>query len=66
MSVGILGVMLYVSLFLGFIGLVAFLWGIKNHQFSDEKKMLQGVLYDGEEELNLAKQKEENSRRKNV
>ncbi|WP_027327055.1 cbb3-type cytochrome oxidase assembly protein CcoS [Helicobacter pametensis] len=64
MSVGILGVMLYVSLFLGFIGLVAFIWGIKNHQFDDAQKMMQGALFDDEEELNLARQKEE-KRRKN-
>ncbi len=65
MSVGILGVMLYVSLFLGFLGLVAFIWGIKNHQFDDAQKMMQGALFDSEDELNLAKQKEE-KRKKNV
>ena len=65
MSVGILGVMLYVSLFLGFLGLAAFIWGIKNHQFDDAQKMMQGALFDSEDELNLAKQKEE-KRKKNV
>lgn len=59
MSVGIVGVMLYISLLLGFIGLIAFIWGIKNHQFDDEKKMMQGVLYDSVEDLRLAKEKEE-------
>lgn len=65
MSVGILGVMLYVSLFLGLVGLFAFIWGIKNHQFDDAQKIKEGALFDGEEELNLAKQQEE-KRRKNV
>lgn len=65
MSVGILGVMLYVSLFLGFLGLLAFIWGIKNHQFDDGNKMRQAVLFDDEDELNLAKEKEE-KRRQNV
>lgn len=65
MSVGILGVMLYVSLFLGFMGLLAFIWGIKNHQFDDAQKMMQGALHDDEEELNLAKELED-KRRKNV
>lgn len=65
MSVGILGVMLYVSLFLGFLGLLAFIWGIKNHQFDDANKMMQAVLFDDEDELNLAKEKEE-KRRQNV
>lgn len=64
MSVGILGVMLYVSLFLGFIGLIAFIWAIKNHQFDDTQKMMQGALFDDEEELNFAREKEE-KRRKN-
>lgn len=65
MSVGILGVMLYVSLLLGFLGLLAFIWGIKNHQFDDGDKMRQSVLFDDEDELNFAKEKEER-RRKNV
>lgn len=65
MSVGILGVMLYVSLLLGFFGLLAFIWGIKNHQFDDGDKMRQAVLFDDEDELNFAKEKEER-RRKNV
>lgn len=66
MSVGILGVMLFISLLLGLIGLIAFIWGAKNHQFDDEKKMMQGVLYDGVEELNVAIEKEKRLRRNNV
>ena len=59
MNVGIVGVMLYISLLLGFIGLIAFIWGIKHHQFDYEKKMMQRVLYDSVEDLRLAKEKEE-------
>lgn len=34
----VIAMMLGASLFLGGIALVAFLWGIKNGQFDDEKK----------------------------
>nr|WP_275940453.1 cbb3-type cytochrome oxidase assembly protein CcoS [Wolinella succinogenes] len=51
---GMVGVMLGVSVFIGFLGLVAFLWGLRSGQFDDEKKMMQGVLFDGEEELQEA------------
>jgi len=48
----VVAMMLGASLFLGAIALVAFLWGIKEGQFDDEKKMLNQVLYDNEEDLN--------------
>lgn len=50
----IIAMMLGASLFLGGIALVAFLWGIKNGQFDDEKKMMNQVQYDDERELNDA------------
>lgn len=50
--------MITVSLFLGSLGVVAFIWGLKTGQFDDQEKMMQGVLFDGEEELNDAAQKE--------
>jgi len=50
----VVAMMLGASLFLGAIALVAFLWGIKEGQFDDEKKMLNQVLYDNEEDLNDA------------
>jgi cbb3-type cytochrome oxidase maturation protein len=46
--------MLGASLVLGALALGAFLWGIKNGQFDDEKKMMNQVLYDDEAELNDA------------
>ena len=33
----ILAVLIPVSLFLGFIGLVAFVWALRTHQFDDPK-----------------------------
>ncbi|HLD22901.1 MAG TPA: cbb3-type cytochrome oxidase assembly protein CcoS [Sulfuricurvum sp.] len=50
----VIAMMLGASLFLGGIALVAFLWGIKNGQFDDEKKMMNQVQYDDENELNDA------------
>jgi cbb3-type cytochrome oxidase maturation protein len=62
MSSGIMAIMLGVSTFLGFLGLLALLWGHKNGQFDDHKKFIDGALYDGEEELNDAKKMEEKKR----
>ena len=50
----VIAMMLGASLFLGAIALSALLWGIKNGQFDDEKKMMNQVLYDDESELNDA------------
>lgn len=52
MSTGMVGVMLGVSVFIGLLGLIAFIWGLRTGQFDDENKMMQGVLFDGEEDLN--------------
>lgn len=54
MNVTMVVVMLATSLVIGIIGLIAFLWGLKNGQFDDEKKMMQGVLFDDEEDLRRA------------
>lgn len=50
----VIAMMLGASLLLGGVALIAFLWGIKNGQFDDEKKMMNQVLYDDESELNDA------------
>lgn len=50
--------MLGASLFLGAIALAAFLWAIKTGQFDDEKKMMNQVQFDNEEDLNTAASKE--------
>lgn len=54
MDDNVLSMMLIVSIGLGFLGLLAFLWGLKTGQFDDEEKFLDGALYDGEEELKIA------------
>lgn len=51
--------MLGVSIFLGAIALFGFLWAVKNGQFDDREKFLNGVKFDGEDELNdMAKQEQ--------
>ncbi|UOS18941.1 cbb3-type cytochrome oxidase assembly protein CcoS [Helicobacter pylori] len=54
MNTEILTIMLVVSLLMGLIGLIAFLWGVKSGQFDDEKRMLESVLYDSTSDLNEA------------
>ena len=51
MNTTMVAVMLATSIVMGLIGLIAFLWGLKHGQFDDEKKMMQGVLFDSEEDL---------------
>jgi cbb3-type cytochrome oxidase maturation protein len=55
----VIAMMLGVSIFLGFIALVAFLWAIKNGQFDDEEKFLNATKFDGVDELNDAVKQEE-------
>ena len=54
----VIAMMLGVSIFLGAIALFAFMWAIKNGQFDDENKFLNAAKFDGEEELNDAKNQE--------
>ncbi|GAA9923182.1 cbb3-type cytochrome oxidase assembly protein CcoS [Helicobacter pylori] len=54
MNTEILTIMLVVSVLMGLIGLIAFLWGVKSGQFDDEKRMLESVLYDNASDLNEA------------
>lgn len=58
MNIEIIALMLGVSLLLGLFGLLAFIWGLRNGQFDDANKMMQGVLFDSVEDLNLAAQAE--------
>jgi len=51
MSSGIIAVMIGVSTFLGLIGLISLLWGVKTGQFDDEKKFLNATKFDDEESL---------------
>ena len=50
----VISMMLGVSVFLGAIALLGFLWAVKNGQFDDEKKFLNAAKFDGEDELNDA------------
>ena len=50
----IITMMLGASIFLGAIALSAFLWALKNGQFDDEEKFLNGSKFDGEDSLNDA------------
>ncbi|KMZ49017.1 cytochrome oxidase maturation protein Cbb3 [Helicobacter pylori] len=54
MNTEILTIMLVVSVLMGLVGLMAFLWGVKSGQFDDEKRMLESVLYDSTSDLNEA------------
>ena len=54
MNSGMIAVMLGVSLLIGLLGLIAFIWGLRTGQFDDEKKFTQGLLIDGVDELNDA------------
>lgn len=54
MNTPILAIMLIVSIIIGLIGLIVFLWGLKNGQFDDARKITHGALFDSVEDLNLA------------
>lgn len=68
MSGSILALMLGVSTFLGALGLIALLWGLKTGQFDDEEKFLNTARYDNEEDLQdavmMEKKREEAKKRK--
>lgn len=59
----VIAMMLGASIFLGAVALFAFLWAIKNGQFDDQEKFLNGAKFDGEDDLNdavnLERKKEE-------
>lgn len=54
-----LTVILIVSLLLGGLGVIAFLWALKTGQFDDEDKTAHTVFFDGEDELNAAREREQ-------
>ena len=59
MSESIVILMLSVSTFLGALGLISLLWGVKTGQFDDQSKFIDAARYDGEEELRDAVMMEE-------
>lgn len=54
----VVAMMLGVSLFLGGVALIAFLWAIKTGQFDDANRMMNQVKFDDEKELNDAADQE--------
>lgn len=50
----VLTMMLIVGLLISFSVLGVFIWGAKSGQFDDSRKMMDGLLFDSEEDLNDA------------
>jgi len=59
MSSGVVILMLSVSTLLGALGLIALLWGLRNGQFDDQSKFIDGARYDNDEDLRDAIMMEE-------
>lgn len=55
---GTLTMMLIVGLILSFAILGIFIWGAKGGQFDDNRKMMDGLLFDSEDDLNDAVKRE--------
>ena len=66
MNSGMIAIMLSVSLLIGLLGLIAFIWGLRTGQFDDEKKFTQGLLMDGVDELNDAYRNDLKQNAKNI
>lgn len=54
--------MLVVGLIISFGLLLLFIWGAKTGQFDDSNKMVDGLLFDSEDDLNDAVNKEQKSK----
>ena len=54
-----LTMILIASLLLSILGVTAFLWALKTGQFDDEDKTAHTVFFDGVDELNAARNREE-------
>ena len=54
MSDFVLAAVIGASVFLGALGLLGALWGVKSGQFDDERKFLDGTKFDDEDALNDA------------
>ena len=58
----VLALTLIVSLILGFAILGAFMWGSKGGQFDDEAKVMNGLLFDSEDDLKEAVKREQQTK----
>ena len=63
-SSNIIILMLGVSTFLGALGLIALLWGVRTGQFDDQSKFIDGARYDNEEDLQDAKMMDEKRKKR--
>ena len=66
MSENIVILMIGVSTFLGALGLIALLWGVKTGQFDDQSKFIDAARFDGEEELRDAVMMEEKKKAQKI
>jgi len=56
---GVLILELVVGIVISFTLLGIFIWAVKGGQFEDSKKMMDGLLYDTEDDLQRAVEKEQ-------
>jgi len=66
MSESIVILMISVSTFLGALGLIALLWGVKTGQFDDQSKFIDAARYDGVEELRDAAMMQEKQKEQKI
>ena len=59
MNTGILWIELVVGVIVSFTLLGIFIWGVRQGQFDDSKKMMDGLLFDSVEDLQAAIEKEQ-------
>ena len=64
MSENIVILMIGVSTFLGSLGLIGLLWGVKSGQFDDQSKYKDGARYDIEEDKRDAKMMEDKRKKR--
>ena len=64
MSESVVILMIGVSTFLGALGLIALLWGVKSGQFDDQSKFIDGARYDNEEDMRDAKMMEDKRKKR--
>lgn len=64
MSENIMIMMIGVSTFLGALGLIALLWGVKTGQFDDKSKFIDATRFDNEEDLRDAAMMEEKKKKR--
>jgi len=64
LSENIIILMISVSTFLGALGLLALLWGVRTGQFDDQSKFIDGARYDNEEDMRDAKMMDEKRRKR--